>query len=76
MTATLSIKRYTPAKDLDDTLSEYVGRTFITRRNNQVVAVTLEKIKTRKIYLKYMGDRQDGFSISRAEFLEYYELAP
>lgn len=76
MAATPSVKRYTPASEIDETLDEYKGRTFITRRNNQVIAVTLDKTKARKVYLKYMGERKDGFSISRAEFLEYYELAP
>ncbi|BEG72467.1 hypothetical protein [Pseudomonas phage PA1C] len=76
MSETLSVKRYIQASEIDDTLSDYIGRTFIVKRNGITTAVTLDKVKTNKIYLKRMGDRQDGFSLPRAEFGKYYQLAP
>ena len=76
MAETLSIKRYIDASEIDSELDKFVNRTFIVKRNGITTAVTLDKVKTNKVYLKRMGDRQDGYSISRSEFGKFYKLAP
>lgn len=70
---TLPRDKYIRASELDN-LSDYVGRTFIVRKNGAVKAVKLNEVKNAKVYLEYTEERADGFSIPLNKFLKYYEL--
>lgn len=68
------LDRCTPASELVD-LSAYEKRVFRMVRNNELTVVRLDKVKRRDVYLEYVqGDRQDGFTMSHAEFRKFYHL--
>lgn len=69
----LPTSKYVPASELPR-LERYVGKTFITRKNQTVRAVKLAEVKNSKVYLEYTEEREDKFSISLNKFLKYYEL--
>lgn len=64
---------YVRASELTN-IQDYLKRTFIIRKNSVVKAVTLEKVKGSRAYLKHTDGRVDSFSIPLNEFLKYYEL--
>lgn len=66
-------KKYISASELDD-VSKYVGKAFITRKNNTIKAVKLMEVKRSKVYLEYTEERADSFSLPLNKFLTYYEL--
>lgn len=72
-TLVLPRKKYIRAKELDD-VKLYVGKTFITRKNNTTKAVKLVEVKRSKVYLEHIEDRADSFSVPLNKFLDYYEL--
>lgn len=70
------LDRCTAASTIDD-LTPYEGRVFKMVRHNALTVVQLDKVKDRKVYLKRMQDqREDGFSLSVADFRKFYWLAP
>ncbi|QBJ02784.1 hypothetical protein MZD04_gp258 [Pseudomonas phage Psa21] len=64
----------TPVSELGE-LDDYIGRSFLIKRNNQVTCVKLEKVKRRVVYLTHPG-RDDGFTVPIEKFREYYHLLP
>lgn len=76
MSAILSLKpvtKYIRASELTD-LEQYVERTFIIRKNDTVKAYKLAEVKNKTVYLEFIGDREDKFSIPLNKFLKFYEL--
>lgn len=77
MNAILTLKtttsKYIRASELGD-LEVYVDRTFIIRKNGEVKAYKLAKVKNNTVYLEYIGDRVDKFSLPLNKFRKFYEL--
>lgn len=72
----LSLKqttKYVRASELSN-LEDYVDRTFIIRKNGAVKAYRLAEVKRGAVYLEYMGEREDKFSLPLNKFLKFYEL--
>lgn len=62
------------ATELGD-LNEFINRTFSTTKNNRETLVTLEKVTTRDVQLRFTKEeRADRFTISQAKFRKYYCL--
>lgn len=75
MAEVLSLKqsKYVRAHTLEN-LGDYIGRTFIICKNGTTTAHKLLEVKNNKVYLAYMGEREDKFSIPLNKFLKFYEL--
>lgn len=69
----LNASKYVKASELEN-LEDYEGRTFIIRKNDTVKAYRLKEVKRNSVYLEYIGDREDKFSLPLNKFLRYYEL--
>jgi hypothetical protein len=72
----LSLKqttKYVRASELGN-LEDYVDRTFIIRKNSAVKAYRLAEVKNNTVYLEYIGDREDKFSLPLNKFRKFYEL--
>lgn len=73
MSEILSLNKYVRASELTN-LEDYVGRTFIIRKNGAIKAVKLNEVKNNSVYLEYTEERADKFSLPLNKFLKFYEL--